>query len=62
MQERGLASEEQSLPGAQNIFSKEEKRTEVGKMDGAYSRRVLPMEVIETQFKLAESKKQKEIN
>ena len=50
------------MPGAQNIFSKEEKRTEVGKMDGAFIRRVLPMEVIETQFKLAESKKQKGIN
>ena len=31
-------------------------------MDEAYIRRVLPMEVIETQFKLAESKKEKGIN
>ena len=57
-QETGPASEEQSLPGAQNIFSKEGKKTEVRKMDGAYIREG-SMEVIETQFKLAESKKRK---
>lgn len=46
------------MPGAQNIFSKEGKKTEVRKMDGAYIREG-SMEVIETQFKLAESKKRK---